>query len=140
MINPGSAVRGTLADLRTCGATPVAIGTLAVLGGAAARLAADYGVPLVTFASPSSALWTPAECPLTALGASRSSPGPDLADPLPHPITAVYEADHPASAVYCLAVPTAYDAKGFNTTMPEGTKMALQERAYTSPIWYSAAK
>ncbi|MBF8297926.1 MAG: hypothetical protein HW395_583, partial [candidate division NC10 bacterium] len=25
----------------------------------------------------------------------------------------------------------------FNIKMPEGTKMQLQERAYTSPIWYT---
>jgi hypothetical protein len=35
---------------------------------------------------------------------------------------------------------TAYDAKFFNVKMPEGTKMQLQERAFTSPIWYSGAK
>ncbi len=32
---------------------------------------------------------------------------------------------------------TAYDAKFFNVEMPEGTTMELQDRAYTSPIWYS---
>ena len=32
---------------------------------------------------------------------------------------------------------TAYDAKRFNVEMPEGTKMVTQERAYTSPIWYT---
>jgi hypothetical protein len=32
---------------------------------------------------------------------------------------------------------TAYDAKFFNVQMPEGTKMQLQDRAYTSPIWYT---
>ena len=32
---------------------------------------------------------------------------------------------------------TAYDAKFFNVEMPEGTAMQLQERAYTSPIWYT---
>ncbi len=32
---------------------------------------------------------------------------------------------------------TAYDAKFFNVQMPEGTRMQLQDRAYTSPIWYS---
>jgi hypothetical protein len=32
---------------------------------------------------------------------------------------------------------TAYDAKFFNVKMPEGTKMQLQDRAYTSPIWYT---
>ena len=32
---------------------------------------------------------------------------------------------------------TAYDAKNFNVEMPEGTRMQHQERAYTSPIWYT---
>ena len=32
---------------------------------------------------------------------------------------------------------TAYDAKFFNVKMPEGTTMELQDRAYTSPIWYT---
>jgi hypothetical protein len=32
---------------------------------------------------------------------------------------------------------TAYDAKFYNIKMPEGTKMVLQERAFTSPIWYT---
>ena len=32
---------------------------------------------------------------------------------------------------------TAYDAKFFNVEMPEGTAMELQDRAYTSPIWYT---
>ncbi len=32
---------------------------------------------------------------------------------------------------------TAYDAKFFDVQMPEGTRMQLQDRAYTSPIWYT---
>jgi hypothetical protein len=32
---------------------------------------------------------------------------------------------------------TAYDVKKFKNTPLEGTRMELQERAYTSPIWYS---
>jgi hypothetical protein len=32
---------------------------------------------------------------------------------------------------------TAYDAKFFNVQMPEGTAMTVQDRAYTSPIWYT---
>jgi len=32
---------------------------------------------------------------------------------------------------------TAYDAKFFKVKMPEGTVMQLQDRAYTSPIWYT---
>jgi hypothetical protein len=32
---------------------------------------------------------------------------------------------------------TAYDAKFFDVKMPEDTKMIVQDRAYTSPIWYT---
>ncbi len=32
---------------------------------------------------------------------------------------------------------TAYDAKFFDIEMPEGTVMEVQDRAYTSPIWYT---
>jgi len=35
---------------------------------------------------------------------------------------------------------TAYDAKYFQITMPEGTAMQVTDRAYTSPIWYTPAK
>ncbi len=32
---------------------------------------------------------------------------------------------------------TAYDAKRFGITMPDHVKMIVQDRAYTSPIWYT---
>ena len=32
---------------------------------------------------------------------------------------------------------TAYDAKFYNIEMPQGTVMEVQDRAYTSPIWYT---
>ena len=32
---------------------------------------------------------------------------------------------------------TAYDAKRFGVQPPQGTRMIIQERAYTSPIWYT---
>ena len=68
VINAGSAVRGALIDLDACGARPVAIGALLVLGTSAARLAADRGVALETLASLPNTLWTPAECPLCGRG------------------------------------------------------------------------
>ena len=35
---------------------------------------------------------------------------------------------------------TAYDVKRFGNKAPEGVTMFLQERAYTSPIWYTPGK
>jgi hypothetical protein len=35
---------------------------------------------------------------------------------------------------------TAYDAKFFNIKMPEEVRMTVQDRAYTSPIWYTPGK
>jgi orotate phosphoribosyltransferase len=68
VISAGSATRGALADLRTCGALPVAIGSLLVLGESASKLAADEGVELRTLESRSCPLWRPNECPLCAAG------------------------------------------------------------------------
>jgi orotate phosphoribosyltransferase len=68
VINAGSAVRGTLADLAQRGAIPVVVGTLAVLGTAAPRLAAAAGVALETLATLPNEIWTPADCPLCARG------------------------------------------------------------------------
>jgi orotate phosphoribosyltransferase len=66
VINAGSAVRGTLRSLRACGAQPVAIAALAVLGDSAAKLAAAEGVALSTLAQLPNQLWLPAACPLCA--------------------------------------------------------------------------
>jgi hypothetical protein len=35
---------------------------------------------------------------------------------------------------------TAYDAKYFGITMPKEVPMKRQERAYTSPVWYTPGK
>jgi orotate phosphoribosyltransferase len=66
VINAGSAVRGTLTDLRAAGATPVAIGSLAVLGTPASRLAAENQIALERLAVLENQIWTPSECPLCA--------------------------------------------------------------------------
>jgi orotate phosphoribosyltransferase len=67
-ISAGSAVLGTLADLRACGAHPAAIGALLILGSLAPGMAATSGIPLESIATIPWGLWTPAECPLCASG------------------------------------------------------------------------
>ncbi len=68
VINAGSAVRGTLAALKLCGARPVAIGSLAVYGGSASDLARTHDVALEALASFPSLIWAPEACPLCAKG------------------------------------------------------------------------
>ena len=66
--NAGSAVRGTLADLADCGATPVVIGTLLALGDPPSSLALNAGLPLEALDSDPNEIWAPARCPLCANG------------------------------------------------------------------------
>jgi orotate phosphoribosyltransferase len=66
VVNAGSALRGTQAELRACGAVPVAAGALLVLGSAAASWCAGQALPLETIAALPNEIWTPAECPLCA--------------------------------------------------------------------------
>ena len=68
VINAGSAIRGTFADLQACGAQPVAIAALAVLGQSAAKFAIDHELALETISSLPNEIWAPAECPLCARG------------------------------------------------------------------------
>jgi orotate phosphoribosyltransferase len=66
VINAGSAVRGTHADLVSCDSNPVVIGSLLVLGRSPSILASDLGIPLESIGHVSANLWTPSECPLCA--------------------------------------------------------------------------
>jgi orotate phosphoribosyltransferase len=68
VISAGSAVRGTLADLASCGAETVAIAALAVLGRSAIEFADLNQLPLESLASFPFTMWTPAECPLCRSG------------------------------------------------------------------------
>lgn len=68
VINAGSAVGGTIEDLLHCGAIPVAIGALLILGTAAAALAARHGAALESVATHPINLWKPEDCPLCAAG------------------------------------------------------------------------
>lgn len=66
VINAGSAVRGTFAELQSCGAKPVAIGALLVLGSAASDFFTKNNLPVESLATFPNDIWTPAECPLCA--------------------------------------------------------------------------
>ena len=66
VINAGSAVRGTLADLDGLGASVVAVGALLVLGPAAQELCDRSGVALEALDRQSNAIWRPEQCPLCA--------------------------------------------------------------------------
>lgn len=68
VVNAGSAVGGTIAELLRYGAVPVAIGALITLGEAPGLLAARHGLAMERVASLPSRLWSPADCPLCAAG------------------------------------------------------------------------
>jgi orotate phosphoribosyltransferase len=68
VISAGSAVGGTFRDLEACGARPVAIGALLVLGSWSAQFAADKDIPLECLATVPNNIWTPSTCPLCAAG------------------------------------------------------------------------
>jgi orotate phosphoribosyltransferase len=74
VINAGSAIRGTFAELKACGAEPVAIAALAVLGESAAKFAADQKVALEAIAFLPNEIWTPEQCPLCARGIPLQDP------------------------------------------------------------------
>jgi orotate phosphoribosyltransferase len=69
VINAGSAVRGTYADLQACSARPVVMGSLLVLGTSASVFAANNGIALVSLGRHENSLWEPSTCPLCAADA-----------------------------------------------------------------------
>ena len=73
-ISAGSAVQAALTDLTSCGAIPVALGALITIGPRAAALAAEQHLPLESLIELPAAIYTPAECPMCALGAPLSDP------------------------------------------------------------------
>lgn len=68
VINAGSAVGGTHAALVACGARPVAIGTLLVLGAWTQGFATEHDLALETLVTLPNEIWTPAECPMCSAG------------------------------------------------------------------------
>jgi orotate phosphoribosyltransferase len=73
-ISLGSAVRATLAEVEACQGTPVVIGALLVLGGAAPTLAAAKGLPLERLGELPLQSWLPSECPRCASGIPVADP------------------------------------------------------------------
>ncbi|MCB9386005.1 MAG: orotate phosphoribosyltransferase [Bryobacterales bacterium] len=69
VIQAGSAVRATLADLAGHHAEPVVVACLLTLGEAAEALARSAGVPLEALDTATNEIWTPGQCPLCANGA-----------------------------------------------------------------------
>jgi orotate phosphoribosyltransferase len=74
VINAGSAVRGAHDDLLACGARPVVLGALMVLGASAGELAAARGVALEMLAARDHEVWSPGACPLCRAGAPLEDP------------------------------------------------------------------
>jgi orotate phosphoribosyltransferase len=70
VVNAGSAIRATRADLQRCGAEVVAIGALLVLGTATAEL----GLPVASVAALPNRIWAPADCPLCTSGVALDDP------------------------------------------------------------------
>jgi orotate phosphoribosyltransferase len=68
VINAGSAVRSTYITLRSCGAVPLVVGALLVLGSSAAQVLDEYNLPLESAATLPNEVWIPKDCPLCAEG------------------------------------------------------------------------
>lgn len=74
VMSAGSALRGTLSELRTHGANPVVAGALLVLGSTGAEYFAEHGVAVEAVARDEYELWPPDACPLCAAGLSLEDP------------------------------------------------------------------
>jgi orotate phosphoribosyltransferase len=74
VIGAGSAVRGTLEDVRACGGEPVVLASLAVLGSAAQELAERQHLVLEALTMVPNTIWEPAACPLCARGVPLADP------------------------------------------------------------------
>jgi orotate phosphoribosyltransferase len=66
VINAGSAVRGTLDELRSFSARPIVIGALLVLGDTGQEYFRERNFPLRCVSNLPNELWTPEDCPLCA--------------------------------------------------------------------------
>ena len=70
----GSAVRGTLHDVRACGGTVAVIGSLVVLGTEATRFCEGERIPLESLLTVPFDVWEPSVCPLCDAGAPLLDP------------------------------------------------------------------
>jgi orotate phosphoribosyltransferase len=75
VINVGSAVRGTVADLQACRAVPVAITALAALTPWVRRFAENNKLGLEVLAWLESEVWTPKACPMCVRAEPLVLPG-----------------------------------------------------------------
>jgi len=66
VINAGSATRGTLTDLLSCGATPAVIGALLILGDSMPKFFMEKNLPFTSIATLQNEIWKPEACPLCA--------------------------------------------------------------------------
>ena len=69
VVNAGSALLATLADLLDCGTELAGFATLLALGKVASQIAEQRRVPLFALASLERGMWAPEECPLCRSGA-----------------------------------------------------------------------
>lgn len=77
VVNAGSAVRATLAEVAAAHGEVVAVGALLTLGARPAEIAAGAGVPLETLATRADVIWEPDRCPRCAAGEPLETPPVD---------------------------------------------------------------
>jgi len=70
----GSAVRGTMQDVRACGGVVAVIGSLVVLGNEAARFCDRENLPLEALECVPFEMWEPSACPLCTAGKPLTDP------------------------------------------------------------------
>ncbi len=68
VVSAGSAIRGAFGDLVTCGAKPIALACLLILGDSGERFAAQAGMDVITLGRSDFPLWLPDTCPLCQSG------------------------------------------------------------------------
>ena len=79
VINAGSAVLKTSAQLAAHGAQPVVLASLLTVGGTAPKRLPGTTLPIVTLGHLVSSLWQPHDCPLCSAGAPLTDPYADSA-------------------------------------------------------------